>query len=106
MMKHKDYVGRVEYDDESGVFHGEVLGTSDVITFQGTSVQELHKAFKDSVDDYLQFCKERNEQPDKPFSGKLTLRVQPRVHRSLYVKARKANKSISEVAAEILERAD
>ena len=41
----------------------------DVITFQGKSVDELEKAFKDSIDDYLEFCEERGEEPDKPFSG-------------------------------------
>ena len=35
MMEYKGYVGKVEFDDEAGIFHGEVLDTRDIITFQG-----------------------------------------------------------------------
>ncbi len=66
-MKYKDYLTDVQFDDETGIFHGEVINTSDVITFQGASVKELRKAFKDSIEDYLAFCKQRGEEPDKPY---------------------------------------
>ena len=58
-MEYKDYVGSVEFDDEAGVFYGEVINTRDVITFQGESVEELRTALRESVDDYLAFCAER-----------------------------------------------
>ena len=61
MMKYKGYTGHVEYDDEAKIFHGEVLGIKDVVTFQGITVDEIEQAFKDSVDDYLAFCKEREK---------------------------------------------
>jgi predicted HicB family RNase H-like nuclease len=64
MLKYKGYTGHVEFDDEAGLFHGEVLDLRDVITFQGKSVEELEQAFRDSIDDYLAFCKERDEEPD------------------------------------------
>ena len=70
MMEYKGYIGVVEFDDEAGIFHGEVVNTRDVITFQGMSVAEIKKAFRESVDDYLEFCKKRGEESDKPFSGK------------------------------------
>lgn len=65
MMKYKGYISRVEYDDEAKVFHGEKLGIKDVVTFQGTTVNEIEQAFKDSIDDYLAFCKERGEEPER-----------------------------------------
>lgn len=57
MMKYKGYIGHVEYDNEAKIFHGEVIGLKDVITFQGSSVKELEEAFKDSVEDYLAWSK-------------------------------------------------
>ncbi|MGB7977587.1 MAG: hypothetical protein WCF19_00335 [Chlamydiales bacterium] len=51
--------------------NGEVLGIKDVVTFQGTTVDEIEKVFKDSIDDYLAFCAERGEEPDRPFSEKV-----------------------------------
>ena len=59
MLKYKGYTGRVEYDDEAKIFHGEIIDTKDVITFQGTSVDEIEKAFRESIDDYLAFLKPR-----------------------------------------------
>lgn len=66
MMEYKGYQGQVEFDEDADIFHGEILNTRDVITFQGSSVKELRKAFRDSVDVYLEFCEERGEEPDKP----------------------------------------
>jgi predicted HicB family RNase H-like nuclease len=68
-MEYKGYDGKVEFDDEASVFHGDVVNIRDVITFQGKRVAELRKAFRDSVEDYLAFCAKRGEEPDKPFSG-------------------------------------
>ncbi len=68
MMEYKGYIGHVEFDDEADILHGEVINIRDVVTFQATSVKEVHKAFRESVDDYLAFCLSRDESPDKPFS--------------------------------------
>jgi len=56
-MKYKGYVGKTEYDDEAEIFYGEVIGLRDIVTFKGTSVKELQKSFKESIDEYLAFCK-------------------------------------------------
>lgn len=96
MLIYKGYIGHVEFDDEMEMFHGEVINTRDVITFQGSSVAELKKAFEDSVDDYLAFCEERGEAPEKPFSGKFNLRVDPQLHQQLYVAAKQAHLSLNQ----------
>jgi predicted HicB family RNase H-like nuclease len=79
-MEYNGYVARVEFDDVAGVFHGQVLNLRDVITFQGTSVKELRRELKASVEDYLEFCAERGEEPDKPFSGRFVVRIDPELH--------------------------
>jgi predicted HicB family RNase H-like nuclease len=104
MLKYKGYTGYVEFDDESGIFHGEVLDLRDVITFQGKSVEEIKKAFRDSIDDYLEFCKERNEKADKPFSGRLMVRLPPRLHRKVFISARREGKSLNQWIAEKLDK--
>ncbi|MEW6239172.1 MAG: type II toxin-antitoxin system HicB family antitoxin [Candidatus Omnitrophota bacterium] len=58
-MEYKGYIGIVEYIEDAMIFHGEIGGIRDVVTFQGKSMEELQQAFQDSVDDYLQICKER-----------------------------------------------
>jgi predicted HicB family RNase H-like nuclease len=103
MMEYKGYLGRVEYDDEAEVFHGEVINTRDVITFQGATVAELKKSFRDSVEDYLAFCSERGEEPEKPFSGQFVTRVSPDLHRRINLAARLAGKSLNAWVTEQLE---
>ena len=105
MMEYKGYVAVVEYDDEAEIFHGEVINTRDVITFQGKSVKDLHKAFRESVEDYLEFCQKRGEEPDKPFSGRFVVRLNPEQHRRLFIAARKAGKSLNAWVSETLDRA-
>jgi len=104
MMQYKGYVGRVDYDDQAEVFHGEVVNTRDVITFQGATVGELKKAFRDSVEDYLAFCAERREAPEKPFSGQFVTRVSPDLHRRVNLAAKLSGKSINAWVTEQLER--
>jgi predicted HicB family RNase H-like nuclease len=105
MMTYKGYYGVVQYDDEAKIFHGDVINTRTVITFQGTTVDEIETAFRDSVDDYLDWCKERNKEPEKPFSGKFVLRLSPDLHRKLNLKARMNNTSLNSFIVQTLERA-
>ena len=66
MMQYKGYQAVVSFDHEAGVFHGEVVDTRDVIFFEGTSVEQLEKEFRLSIDDYLTVCAERGRGPYKP----------------------------------------
>lgn len=104
MMKYKGYVGHVEYDDEAKIFHGDVLGIKDVVTFQGKNVDEIEQAFKDSIDDYLSFCKKRGEEPDKPFSGKFNLRIPPELHAKLSIAAELNRESLNSYITKMLRR--
>jgi predicted HicB family RNase H-like nuclease len=105
MMEYKGYLARVEFDDEANLFHGEVINIRDVITFQGKSVDELHQALQDSVEDYLEFCTERGEQPEKPFSGRFTVQLSPEAHRRIIFAAERAGKRLDHWVAEVLGRA-
>ncbi len=102
MMQYKGYTGHVVFDDDAEIFHGEVINARDVITFQGKSVKEIKKEFKESIEDYLEFCKSRNESPDKPFSGKLSLRLAPEVHQQAYIAAKQEHKSLNSWIVETL----
>jgi predicted HicB family RNase H-like nuclease len=95
MLKYKGYTGYTEFDDEAEIFHGEVLNTRDVITFESENSKEIKNAFKESVDDYLEFCQERNEKPEKPFSGKLVLRMPEALHHEVFIHAKHGGKSIN-----------
>lgn len=94
MMEYKGYIGRVEFDDEAGLFHGEVINTRDVITFQGTSVEEIKREFQVSVDVYLEFCAEQGKGPDAPNAGHLVLDVSPELQMAMIQAAKREHKAL------------
>lgn len=104
-MSYKGYEAIVEYDEDAGIFHGEVADLRDVITFQGKSVAELKKALAGSIEDYLAFCKERGEEPEKPFSGQFVVRTEPALHKDMSRAARRAGVSLNKWVAATLEKA-
>ena len=103
-MEYKGYIAKIEFDDEAGIFHGEVINTRDVITFQGECVEEFRQAFIDSVEDYLEFCAARGEKPEKPFSGKLVLRMPAEVHQKVYLRAKSSGVSLNEWINKAIEK--
>ena len=103
-MEYKGYRAVVEYDHEVDVFHGEVIDTRDVIVFEGTSVEQLRSEFQLSIEDYLAVCAERGRSPDKPFSGRIPLRVAPNIHRAATAAAKAEGKSLNAWISETVER--
>jgi len=103
-MEYKGYSARVEFDENANIFHGEVINLRDVITFEGETVTQLRQSFQESVDDYLEFCAERNENPEKPYSGKFVVRVDPELHKRLAIKARKRGVSFNALVREVLSK--
>jgi predicted HicB family RNase H-like nuclease len=102
MMQHKGYIGKVEFDPDARLLHGEVIGIRDVVTFQGRSIDEVESAFRESVDDYLAFCKARGEEPDKPCSGQFIVRIDSDLHRKANALAQASGKSLNALVAEVL----
>lgn len=102
-MTYKGYSGVIEFDEDARLFHGEVIGLRDVITFQGTSVEELEKAMAESVDFYLEWCKERSKNPEKPFSGKFIVRTSPDLHSRAAAAAAKIGLSLNKYVEKAIE---
>lgn len=105
MLKYKGYTGVVQFDDEAMIFHGEVLGLRDVITFRGTTPKEIKKEFETSIDGYLDWCEELGQEPEKPFSGNIHIRLQPILHAQLVAKAKSNCVSLNHYINQTLQRA-
>jgi predicted HicB family RNase H-like nuclease len=104
-MTYKNYAARIEYSDEDGCFIGHIAGIQDVIGFHAESVQELRKAFQEAVDDYLATCEKLGRPPQKPYSGRLMLRVPPEVHARAAMMAKAHGMSLNQWVAEVLSKA-
>jgi predicted HicB family RNase H-like nuclease len=103
MLEYKGYIGAVNAED--GVFSGRVTGLRDIVTFEGVSFVEVEQAFRDSIDDYLAFCAARGEPPDRPYSGKIPLRVDPETHRRAAARAQAEGVSLNQWIARRIETA-
>lgn len=105
MLKYKGYTGYVVFDDEAMIFHGEVVGLRDVVTFRGTNPEELKEEFERSLDGYLAWCQELGQEPERPFSGDLHLRIPPDLHARLFVEAKNNGTSLNTYITQTLRRA-
>jgi predicted HicB family RNase H-like nuclease len=105
IMTYRDYSARIEYDDEDGIFTGQIAGIRDGVGFHGEAVDDLRAAFHEAVDDYIQTCQRLGKTPQKAYSGQMMFRVKPDIHRKAALAAELAGKSLNQWAEEVLERA-
>ena len=104
-MKYKGYVARIEYDEEDRIFVGHLAGIKDIVGFHGITVNELEGAFHESVDNYIAISEETGRPVQKPYSGKLMLRVSPDVHAAVATAAEVHGKSINQWVSDVLDEA-
>jgi predicted HicB family RNase H-like nuclease len=104
VMNYKGYAARIDYSEEDGLLVGHIAGIRDVVGFHGESVQALRAAFEEAVNDYLDTCAKVGRDPQKPYSGKLSLRLEPELHATVALKAELAHKSINQWVADVISR--
>lgn len=104
-MLYKGYSARIEFDDADRIFVGHLAGIRDIVGFHGSSVDELEAAFHEAVNDYLDHCERLGLPPNKPFSGRVLLRVPPEVHARVSAAAQVAGISLNQWATQALDEA-
>lgn len=104
-MLYEGYSARIEFDEEDRIFVGHLAGIRDIVGFHGSSVDELEAAFHEAVDDYCAHCAKLGLTANKPFSGRMLLRVPAELHARASVAAQIAGVSLNQWAAKALEQA-
>ncbi|MEQ9064877.1 MAG: type II toxin-antitoxin system HicB family antitoxin [Vicingaceae bacterium] len=105
LLKYKDYRGQVEYSDEDSTFYGKILGINDLVSFEGETVDELKKAFIESVDDYIKTCESIGKSPEKEYKGQFNVRVPMNLHRLAARKAISKRMSLNKFVENALRKA-
>jgi predicted HicB family RNase H-like nuclease len=105
IMTYKGYNARVEFDDDDGIFFGRIVGIKDVVGFHADTVGSLRAAFHKAVDDYLVACAKFNKAPDREYSGKVMLRLDPELHARIAKTAELAGMSINQWGERVLSQA-
>ena len=104
-MEYKGYQARIEFDGEDKIFVGHIAGIRAIVGFHGESVTELEAAFTEAVDDYIEHCQEKGIAPQRPYSGKVMLRIPPELHAAIAMKAEASGKSLNQWATETFSHA-
>ena len=104
VLKHGGYTARVEFSAEDRVFFGQLDDVTDLISFEGNTVEELEKAFAEAVADYLALCAATGKQPEKPFKGSFNVRMRPELHRQAALASRERNMSLNQLVVEAVQR--
>jgi predicted HicB family RNase H-like nuclease len=102
-MTYKDYFGSVNFSEEDEVFHGKIEFIKALITYEGTDVKSLKKAFHEAVDDYLEICEAQGRKPEKIFKGSFNIRIKPELHRQISIMAAEKDINVNKFISDILE---
>jgi predicted HicB family RNase H-like nuclease len=73
--------------------------------FHGTTVDELEAAFHELVDHYLEVSERTGRPAQKPYSGKLSLRIDPETRAAMALAAELSGTSIKQWCAHVLKEA-
>lgn len=96
VMQYKEYIATLHFSSEDEVFHGKVVGINDLIVFEGASVKELKRAFKEAIEDYLETCKALKKSPDKTYKGSFNVRISSDLHREAAIFAAIKNMTLND----------
>ncbi len=104
VMRHKGYSAAIRYSEEDGFLVGRILGINDIVSFHGYSVEEVREQFKIALDSYLSDCEEMGKEPERPYSGKLNLRLSPDFHKAIAIEAETTGQSLNDVIVAALKQ--
>ena len=86
-MEYRGYIGSIEFSEEDCILYGKVQGIRALISYEGSSAQEIVDDFHSAVDDYLAMCEEENIEPEKAYKGNFNVRISPQLHQQAAVYA-------------------
>jgi predicted HicB family RNase H-like nuclease len=104
MMSYKGYYGSVHYNDVDYIFHGKIEFVQSLVSYEGTDVEGLRKAFKEAVDDYLELCEQEGIEAERSFKGSFNVRIGCELHRRAALLAKEKGINLNKVVTEALER--
>jgi predicted HicB family RNase H-like nuclease len=104
MMEYKGYFGSVHYNDEERLFYGKIEYTRSLVSYEGEDVATLRSSFEEAVDDYLDFCDHRGQQPEQSFKGSFNIRPGVKLHRQAAITAQQKGMNLNKLVTEALEQ--
>jgi predicted HicB family RNase H-like nuclease len=104
VLKYKGFLGSVSYSPEDRVFFGKIEGINDLVTFEGTTVDELESAFMEMVNQHIADCEKEGKPAKKNFNGTFNIRIGPELHQEAVRKAASSGLSLNQLVKRALKR--
>ena len=101
-MTYKGFIASMEFDPDDKILVGEILNIADIIVFHATSIEQFEANFQQSIEDYLEACAKLNQKPEKPASGRLMLRIAPKIHAAAVKSASESGLSMNRWVESVL----
>lgn len=105
MLQYKGFLGSVHFSAEDDVFFGKIEEIDDLISFEASTVKDLHKSFEEAVDDYLELCKKAGKEPLKPAKGSFNIRISPELHRKAIHTSKQMHLNLNQFVQQAIEQA-
>ncbi|HOO73232.1 MAG TPA: type II toxin-antitoxin system HicB family antitoxin [Spirochaetota bacterium] len=103
LLQYKEFFGSVHFNPEDSVFFGKIEGINDIVTFEGKTVDEIKKSFKEAIDDYLEICKQTGKEPCKSYKGSFNIRITPELHKKAVQKSISRGVSLNQFVQKAIE---
>ena len=103
MLEYKGYYGTVEFSSGDKTLFGSVIGVNSLISYEGDSVESLKQDFEETIDDYLELCKEKNIEPEKVYKGSFNVRISPNLHKDLALYSASQGQSLNSIVEDAIE---
>jgi predicted HicB family RNase H-like nuclease len=95
----------VQFDPELNLLRGEFIGLNGGADFYAVDVEGLRREGATSLAVFLETCRSRGISPRKPYSGKLSLRLESSTHEQAATAAAAQGKSLNEWISGVIEGA-
>ena len=103
VLKYKDCIATIHFSSEDDIFYGKIAGIDDLISFEGSSVEELKDAFREAVEDYLELCKQTGKPAQKSYKGTFNVRIQPMLHKQAVFKSVELGVSLNQYVEQAIQ---
>lgn len=102
-LEYKGFHGTVHFSSEDAIFFGKISGVNDLVTFEGSSVKELQRAFEEAVEDYISLCEKEKIPVLKSMKGSFNIRISPDLHQRAAMVSSKQGVSLNQFVQKAIE---
>lgn len=102
LLQHRGYYGSIEASPEDECLFGKLQFIRALISYEGETVAEISRAFREAVDDYLDTCASLGYSPEVPCKGSFNVRVGHDLHLAASIAASVQSISLNDLTRKAL----